>query len=105
MSGSEKKGNRNAYDIPSIKRVTRKFLVVVLQNNGKEMYKKVCCACKVVFLLIHHFHVDHNAPCSPKILLNHCFQFLLGIMVIPREIEDNGYAKFWGVKLGALWSM
>ena len=29
---------------------------------------------------------------------NHCFQFLLGITLIPREIEDNyGYAKFEGV--------
>ena len=29
------------------------------------------------------------------------FQFLLGITVVPRQIEDNGYAKFmqnfWGV--------
>ena len=25
MSGSEKKGNNNTYDIPSIKRVTKKF--------------------------------------------------------------------------------
>ena len=25
------------------------------------------------------------------------FQFLLGITVVPREIQDNGYAKFWGV--------
>ena len=32
-----------------------------------------------------------------KILHNHCFQFLLGITVVPREIEHNGYAKFWGV--------
>ena len=24
-------------------------------------------------------------------------QFLLGITLIPREIEDNGYAKFWEV--------
>ena len=34
-----------------IKHVTRKFLVVVVQNSGKEMYKKkkVCCMCKVVF--------------------------------------------------------
>ena len=41
MSGSEK----NTYDISFIKRVTRKFLefhdhVVVVQNKGKEMYKK-----------------------------------------------------------------
>ena len=31
----------------------------------------------------------------PKSLHNHCVQFLLGITVVPREIEDNGYAKFW----------
>ena len=47
--------------------------------------------------MIHHFNIDHNAPCLPlKILHNHCFQFLLGFTVIPREIEDNGYAKLWG---------
>ena len=28
---------------------------------------------------------------------NHCFQFLLDITVVSREIEDTGYAKFWGV--------
>ena len=39
-SGSEKKKNKNAYDSSSIKRVTRKFRVVVVQNNGKEMYKR-----------------------------------------------------------------
>ena len=28
---------------------------------------------------IHHFHIDHNAPCvPPRLLHNHCFQFLLG---------------------------
>ena len=32
--------NKNAYDSSSIKRVTRKFRVVVVQNNGKEMYKR-----------------------------------------------------------------
>ena len=30
----------------------------------------------------------------PKLLHNHCFQFLLGITVVPREIKDNTYAKF-----------
>ena len=25
------------------------------------------------------------------------FPILLGITVFPREIENNGYAKFWGV--------
>ena len=37
------------------------------------------------------FTMTHNAPClPPKILQNHCFQFLLGITVVPREIKDNG---------------
>ena len=43
----EKKVNRNVYNISSIKRVLEgfwKFLVVVVQNNGKEMYKKKCAA-------------------------------------------------------------
>ena len=40
MRGSAKKKKVNVYDISSIKRVTKKFHVVVMQNNGKEMYKK-----------------------------------------------------------------
>ena len=49
-----------------------------------------------ISLHIHHFHIDYNDHClRPKILHNHCFQFLLGVAVVPREIEDNGYAKFW----------
>ena len=34
-------------------------------------------------------------PPLPQILRNHCFQFLLGITVVPREIQDNGSAKFF----------
>ena len=37
-----------------------------------------------------HFH---NAP---KILHNLCFSFLLSITAVPREIENNAYAKLWG---------
>ena len=43
-----KKANRNTYDNSSIKRIT-KFHPVVVQNNGKEMYKKVCGTWKVFF--------------------------------------------------------
>ena len=32
-----------------------------------------------------------------RILHNQCFQILQGITVVPREIENNGYAKFWVV--------
>ena len=30
--------------------VARKFHVVVYQNNGKEMYKRVYCTCKVFYI-------------------------------------------------------
>ena len=65
MSGSEKKGNENVYDISSIKSVT-KFHIVVVENNGKEMYKKVCCTCKVAFLLIRTNVVFHHSPTLPS---------------------------------------
>ena len=35
-------------------------------------------------------------PPPPKSLHDHCSQFLLGITVVPREIQDNGYEKFGG---------
>ena len=28
-------------------------------------------------------------------MMNLVFQFLLGFTIVPRQIEDNGYAKFW----------
>ena len=31
------------------------------------------------------------------ILHNQSFQVLQSITVVPRELENNGYAKFWGV--------
>ena len=40
---------------------------------------------------------------QPKILQKHCSQFLLGPFLLPRETEDNAYAKFWGDKQRALW--
>ena len=46
---------------------------------------------------IRHLHISHNAPyLPPKILHKHCFSFLLGITAVPREIENNAYARFWG---------
>ena len=38
----------------------------------------------------------------PKILHKHCFQFLLGVKMAPRETENNADAKFWGDKQRAL---
>ena len=51
-------------------------------------------------------------PPPPQILHNLCFSFLLGITVVPREIEDNGYAHFLpffrggeGVQPRCIWEM
>ena len=59
MSGSENKSEQeHAHTTISPKNMYLrlsfwKFHVVVMQNsNSKEMYKKVCCTCKVAFLLI-----------------------------------------------------
>ena len=41
--------------------------------------------------------------CRPKILHKHCLQFLLGFKMVPRETENNVYAKFWGDKQITLW--
>ena len=48
-------------------------------------------------LPIRQIHISHNAPhLPPKILRNLCFSFLFCIIAIPREIENNAYAKFCG---------
>ena len=76
----KKKLNMNKYDISCTKSVTRKFHVVVVQNKGKEMYKKVCSTCKVAFLLIRPIVVSPFSLPSPlkvmlhrTTLLRHCF--------------------------------
>ena len=57
ISGSEEESEQEhkqqnifvrTYDISYITRVTRKSDAVVVHNKDKEMYKKVCCTCKVV---------------------------------------------------------
>ena len=46
---------------------------------------------------IGHFGKYHNTLClSPQILHKHCFQFLLGFKMVPRENKNNTYAKFGG---------
>ena len=52
MSGGEKKSEPEHIQHFLHKTCDWKFLVVVVQNNAKEMYKKVCCPCKIDFMLI-----------------------------------------------------
>ena len=47
--------------------------------------------------LIGQFGKYHNTLClSPHILHKHCFQFLLGLKMAPRENKNNAYAKLGG---------
>ena len=52
MSGSEKKLNDNTCDISSIKKVSGSFTLQSCKTAAKKCAKKVCCTCKVAFLLI-----------------------------------------------------
>ena len=53
ISGSGKKNAKgNTNDISSIQHVTRKFHVVGVQTNGKEMYKKSVLHVQSCFSLI-----------------------------------------------------
>ena len=46
---------------------------------------------------IGHFGKYNNILClSAQILHKHCFQFVLGLTVVPRENKNNAYAKFEG---------
>ena len=48
--------------------------------------------------IMHLIYPPPPLPPPPqKKLHDPCFQFLLGITFIPREIQDNSYAKYWGV--------
>jgi len=47
---------------------------------------------------IRYFHIPIiHVVYPPKVLHKHCFQFLLGFTIVPRELENNTSAKFWGV--------
>ena len=40
--------------------------------------------------------------CYPKILHKHCLQFLFRVKIVPRDTENNAYAKFSGDEQRAL---
>ena len=46
----------------------------------------------------------HNALClTSQIFYKHCFEFLLGVKMAPRETENNACANFLRDKQRALW--
>ena len=60
MSGNEKKKREKEHIRPFLHKPCNQevssywtfHVIVIVQNNGKEMCKKVCCTCKVVFVVI-----------------------------------------------------
>ena len=83
---------------------------VVAVKGKRQIYKasitdhdsRETCAINIDRLIVRvlpigHFGKYHNTLClSPQILHKHCFQFLLGITMVPRENKINSYAKFGG---------
>ena len=52
-----------------------------------------------LFATLENTIIIFLSPRPPqKNLHNHCFQFLLGLRIVPRETENNSYAKLWGYK-------
>ena len=88
MSGSEKKrGNRNTWNISSIKRVTRKFLEIsrCARQRQRNVPKKVCCTCKVVFF------ANGTYFCC-------CFAFVFVLVVFTVSLALHDFI-FWLSKL------
>ena len=72
-----------------VKQICPSSLILKVTNNEKNNH--------YADIMIRNFHISHNAPyLPPKILHNLCFSFLLGITAVPRKIQSNAYAKFWG---------
>ena len=75
MSGSEKEREHVRHFLQK-KNVTKKFqevfLVVVVQNNGKEMYKKCAARAKLFFCLLDLllFFSPFSLPSSVNVMLH-----------------------------------
>ena len=76
----KKKVNDHTYDIPSIKRITKKFLEVSrcsrVKQRQKNVQKNVRCTCKVAFLLIRPIVVFLRSPELPSPLSSTQFHIL-----------------------------
>ena len=71
---------------------------VNLVLEGSSVWSKAAFSVwPVVTSRIGHSGKYHNTFClSPQILHKHCFQFLLGLTMVPTENRNNAYAKFGG---------
>ena len=84
---------------------------MLINKTSHQNAASISSQLKTCWCFIHHFPIDHNAPClPPKILHNHCnydLRFLVGRLktAIPRRNWKKWLCKIMESKQGALWSM
>ena len=66
MNGSEKKSEREHVRHFLHKKVSGSFTLQSCKTTAKKCTKKVCCTCKVAFLLIRPIVVFHRSPALPS---------------------------------------
>ena len=93
-------------------------------RTGSELFSLLTCLHTTTFTLLSIISPlemiriqiwetkNHNTLClSPQSLHKHCFQFLLGLTMVPRENKNNACAKFkgtnkeyYGIFRSGLWT-
>ena len=74
---------------------------IFLELNSKRLYQSSGKEKESRSLVLKSSTKRENTPLPhfpclpPNILHNLWFSFLLGITAVPREIDNNAYAKFW----------
>ena len=95
--GSEKKVNKNTYDLSFKKHETKKFLEVSHCSHAKQcqrnVQKKICRTCKIAFLLIIPVVVFHRSPVllSPFTITQFYILFEQTINIIKSFALSPGY--------------
>ena len=89
-------GNENTGNVFVFVRALRSFLHVQVCNNRESSELTIC-----------HLHISYNTPSSPspQFLRNLFFQFLLGVTVSQRIIEESASGGGKESKQSALWEM
>ena len=96
MSDSEKRVNKNTSDIPSIKRVTRKFLEVSLNSCAKQRQRNVQNKCAALakllfcYLDLLLFFLPFSLP-SPLSVIRFYILFEQTIKIIESFAFSSGY--------------
>ena len=84
---------RDAFDCSSRKPMRRHFVsgfprALLSLSQEKSSWGRDCS--------IGHFGKYHNNLCLPPTFCKHCFQFLVGLTMVPRENKNNAHARFGG---------